>query len=189
MKKNERKFLFKSMKKIPDGGIVVEVGSFLGDSSSRAFGEGIKKYNKNITLYCVDSFNDSFFTESIQTKEFVEELNQKLNGRKVIDVFRENMKPYKHIEVVKESELAALDFKDETIDFIFIDAEHTYDAVKKDIKAWYPKLKPNGIMCGHDYNKSLFKVTEAVRDMFVNIDNPTDSIWLIKKDNKCLNQI
>ena len=40
---------------------------------------------------------------------------------------------------------------DESLDFVFLDANHTYKAVKKDIKAWYPKIKSGGILVGDDY--------------------------------------
>ena len=42
-------------------------------------------------------------------------------------------------------------FDDESLDFIYIDANHAYDYVKSDIKLWYPKLKKGGIFAGHDY--------------------------------------
>ena len=40
---------------------------------------------------------------------------------------------------------------DNFFDYIYIDAEHTYEAVKKDLRAWYPKLKKNGTLFGDDY--------------------------------------
>jgi len=43
-------------------------------------------------------------------------------------------------------------FSDNSFDFIFIDGNHTYDYVKSDINNWYPKVKPGGILMGHDYN-------------------------------------
>lgn len=36
-------------------------------------------------------------------------------------------------------------------DFVFIDAEHTYDEVLADCRAWWSKVKPGGWLCGHDY--------------------------------------
>ncbi len=37
------------------------------------------------------------------------------------------------------------------IDFLFIDASHTYEAVYNDIMNWYPKLSENGVICGDDW--------------------------------------
>jgi len=37
-----------------------------------------------------------------------------------------------------------------SLDFVFIDADHEYESVRKDLIAWIPKLKPNGLLCGHD---------------------------------------
>jgi hypothetical protein len=51
----------------------------------------------------------------------------------------------------KDSVLAALDVKDESLDFIHIDANHSYDAVTSDIEAWWSKVVPGGIVSGHDY--------------------------------------
>ena len=48
---------------------------------------------------------------------------------------------------VEASEL----FPDSFFDFIYIDAAHEYKFVKEDIDAWLPKLKPNGIIAGHDF--------------------------------------
>jgi len=42
-------------------------------------------------------------------------------------------------------------FDDESLDFIYIDANHAYDYVKNDMEMWYPKLKKSGIFAGHDY--------------------------------------
>lgn len=46
---------------------------------------------------------------------------------------------------------AATCFADGTLDFVYIDGLHTYQAVYDDATAWYPKLKPGGLMAGHDY--------------------------------------
>lgn len=63
----------------------------------------------------------------------------------------------------KPSTEAALDFKDESLDFVFIDAGHRYDEVKADIEAWFPKVRKGGIISGHDYVEySDFGVIQAV---------------------------
>ena len=42
--------------------------------------------------------------------------------------------------------------EDNSLDFIFFDATHTYNCLKQDILSWRNKLKPNGFFCGHDYH-------------------------------------
>jgi len=65
------------------------------------------------------------------------------------------------------SEKAVTYFKDETLDFVYIDANHSYESCKQDIALWWPKVKKGGIFSGHDYlNEELpegsFGVKRAV---------------------------
>ena len=64
----------------------------------------------------------------------------------------------------KHSVVAAADVTDGSLDFVFIDADHTYPAVVADIAAWWPKVKPGGWIGGHDYGKPEFGVTGAVNE-------------------------
>jgi hypothetical protein len=56
---------------------------------------------------------------------------------------------------------------------VFIDADHTYEAVKADIAAWLPKVKPDGILAGHDYKhfpSMNFGVIQAVTEAFDKVE-------------------
>jgi hypothetical protein len=56
-------------------------------------------------------------------------------------------------------------FADGVFDFIYLDVDpHSYDSTKRDIEAWYPKIRKGGLFCGHDYTRWLprFGVIEAV---------------------------
>jgi len=72
-------------------------------------------------------------------------------------------------------------------DLVFIDAEHTYDAVKNDIKLWWPLLRSGGIICGHDYHGKYGErypgVNQAVNELLgkENIECLPDCMWLYKK--------
>ena len=53
------------------------------------------------------------------------------------------------------------------MDFVYLDGRHHYEGIKEDIKSWFPKVKPKGILCGHDYlntiiGKTHFGVKKAV---------------------------
>jgi len=63
------------------------------------------------------------------------------------------VKKYKpRVSVIRKlSHLAAEDVPDGSLDFVYIDATHTYAAICQDVKCWYPKVKDDGIICGHDY--------------------------------------
>lgn len=66
----------------------------------------------------------------------------------------------------KPSIQAAIDCKNMQIDSIFIDGNHSKEGVSGDIRAWYPMLKPGGIMVGHDYWTFHPGVMEAVEECF-----------------------
>eukprot|EP01062_Namystynia_karyoxenos_P034037 TRINITY_DN24986_c0_g1_i1.p1 TRINITY_DN24986_c0_g1~~TRINITY_DN24986_c0_g1_i1.p1 ORF type:complete len:428 (+),score=90.66 TRINITY_DN24986_c0_g1_i1:42-1286(+) len=46
---------------------------------------------------------------------------------------------------------AAAHFRNSSVDFVYIDARHDFKAVTEDLVAWWPKLRPGGVMSGHDY--------------------------------------
>lgn len=50
-----------------------------------------------------------------------------------------------------DSQDAARYFPDGGLDYIYLDARHTFDAVTADLEAWWPKLAPDGLLMGHDY--------------------------------------
>ncbi len=56
---------------------------------------------------------------------------------------------------------AVKSYSDGVLDFVYIDASHLYKDVKKDLTEWLPKLKNNGLICGHDYIP-MFGVIQAV---------------------------
>lgn len=68
--------------------------------------------------------------------------------------------------------LAELGHKQRPFDFVYIDADHSYEAAKADIAAWLPHVRPGGIIAGHDfvpdgeYPYGSFGVKRAVLEAF-----------------------
>jgi len=101
------------------------------------------------------------------------------------ELWRERIKPYldrviilngKSTDVYKQVE-------DESLDFVFIDADHSYKMCLEDIRIWYSKVRRGGLVCGHDYQNGRWKgVEKAVRHYFADefkFDkrNKSDFMW------------
>jgi hypothetical protein len=136
-----------------DGELFVEVGSFKGKSSSFLAVEIINS-GKKIQLDLVDTWAGSTEHQSggeCEVKEVVEGT--------LYETFLNNMKPVEgHYRAVRMPSLeAAKQYEDNSIDFIMIDGEHSYEAVKADIQAWLPKMKNGGVMTGDDAFSDLVR--------------------------------
>ena len=163
--------------KFEDGSHFVELGSWKGKSSCYMATE-IANSNKKITFDCIDTWGGS-----LEHGEIFKDNNN------LYDLFINNMKHVKdyyrpiRMETVKAHDL----YKDQSLDFIFIDADHSYEAIQRDIKNWYPKLKQEGIIAGHDYTIGWPGVVQAVDEFFGknNIISKYDC-WIYSKGNTCI---
>lgn len=71
---------------------------------------------------------------------------------------------------------------DESLDFVFIDADHTYEGCKRDIENWVPKVRRGGMIAGHDANwPSVRKAIDELGATKIASDN----VWYcFRKQNK-----
>jgi len=75
--------------------------------------------------------------------------------------------PYAQRVTIKRttSDQAAAKLPDSLFDFVYIDANHAFDAVRRDLVAWWPKLHARGILAGHDWDvDNMPGVVRAVRE-------------------------
>lgn len=72
---------------------------------------------------------------------------------------------------------------DNTLDWVYIDAGHSYDEVKADFQAWYPKVRSGGIVSGHDYgDNDCIGVKQFIDEYMllhpkVKMNFTTDDFW------------
>lgn len=139
-----------------DGSHIVEVGSWKGRSAAFMAVEIINS-NKKIKFDCVDTWKGSIEHETYDV----------ITEEKLYDVFLSNIEPVKHIinPIRMTSIEASKLYKDNSLDFVFIDASHEYEDVKADILSWLPKVKIGGILAGHDYN-TFEGVNRSVNEIF-----------------------
>jgi len=83
-------------------------------------------------------------------------------------------------------------FKPESLDMVYLDANHSFKYVDEDIKAWWPKIRPNGYLTGHDLigrtskSKTWHGVREAVEANFGKQYHSGgrrwDGVWVVSKE-------
>lgn len=136
---------------IPDRGAFLEVGCWLGRSLG-AFEEFSTDAEKSMTLFAVDTFKGK-----PANNEHAAILNA--HGGSVLSAFKRNMTALGleiggNLHILEgDSASEAANISDETMDAIFIDADHGEESVSRDISAWWPKVKPGGILAGHDFDE------------------------------------
>ena len=133
---NEGRLLFKIARSLKDNSVIVEIGAFKGKSSC-FIAEGIN--SKRIQFFSIDTW----YNDTMQ------------QGRQdVFAGFLENIKPYKDkIQALRGYSYEVIRNwpQQRKIDFLWIDGDHSYEGVKRDIQDWLPLVKKKGIVCFHDY--------------------------------------
>lgn len=89
---------------------------------------------------------------------------------RLFNVVSSNIKKYQgRASLLREkSWLAAKQFQDGALDLVYIDGDHTYEGVAKDLAAWYPKVRKGGIICGDDIGWPGVK--KAVDEFFIKLN-------------------
>ena len=136
-------------------GTGVELGVFKGEYSNQL----LRTWKGNLIV--VDSYNEGtdfhLLWDSIRNNiEFVQD------GR---------------YRIIVNTTLSAVNYCPSELDFVYIDSDHSYDAVYTDIITWRSKIRSGGILCGHDYNELHRGVLEAV-GRFTSYDMKESRLYL-----------
>lgn len=126
-----------------DGAHFVEVGCWKGQSSAYMAVE-IQRSGKEIRFDCVDTWQGS--PEHQGDPDVV-------SGR-LYKSFLKNMRPVKGVYRARRmsSVEAAATYADNSLDFVWLDADHSFSAISADIRAWLPKIRVGGWLGGHDHS-------------------------------------
>ena len=162
---------------IDDTSKVVEVGSYYGASTVMFAVSGAK----------VDSI-DCWSNDVSDINQDGNKMDNDIFNR-IEKCYDENIKNYPNINKVKSDARLVIDnYEDKSLDLVYIDANHNYEDVKKDLLMWEKKVKDGGWLCGHDY--TLIGVIQAISEIFgINPVTFDDSSWAIKLDKNYENNI
>ena len=164
---SERKFKRQHLiAQIKEDSIIGEIGVWKGE-----FSQKILDYAKPKFFFLVDSW---IFDEKVRGCAPQVQGQEPINQEFFDDAYNETSLKFadcKNVVIYKNNSIEASKFFDNNyFDYIYIDAEHSYKAVKQDLDIWYPKLKKNGYIFGDDYhwreNDYSLSVEKAYQEFF-----------------------
>lgn len=131
---------------LPEGATGAEIGVWQGDFSAR-----ILATSRPAVLHLIDPwmFNPSFPARAYgggiargqgDMDAIYEGVVERFAGRADVEIHRQT------------SQEAAEGFADESLDWIYVDGDHSEEAVYQDLLAYFPKIKPGGLITGDDYD-------------------------------------
>jgi hypothetical protein len=185
-----------------EGMVVVEIGCYDGSTTIKYI-DTVKRNNGHVII--IDTFEGTVPTpETIKTDSSYSS-NVHWKGPHNDDlhkVFVEKFKNYSHMMTIhKGFSFDFIPLLPDDCDIIFIDADHIYESVKKDIELSLPKVKKGGILSGHDletfdyvntytpeqlrmdtYNGHHAGVSQAVYEKF-GITKTSGYVWWIRNEN------
>lgn len=140
----------------------VEIGAWKGQSAAFMAVEIINS-GKDIQFHVIDTWKGSEEHWDPKAPSFEPVLAEKGT---IFPIFKQNLAPvWDKIKPIQLASLEAVDqFKDESLDFVYIDAAHDYENAKADIQSWLPKVRKTGIIAGDDYGWA--GVAKAVKEIF-----------------------
>lgn len=161
--------LANALEALPPPYSIAEIGVYDGTCS-----ELLRKLLPTATLFLVDPWEIDATYEASDGVRTIEDSSMNEAFKKVQDLFQND--PLAHI--LKKTSKQAASLVPDGLDLVFIDGNHDYEFVKEDIELWLPKIRPGGILAGHDY-KRFSGVKRAVDELLGNeISIKEDYVWL-----------
>lgn len=153
------------------GGIYLEIGSCLGGSLICAY-MATQISGSSVSFIAIDPFIGD---ADQYAPSYSVDKNQ----------FLENTKSIPHLRLIEDfSDVVKDQIDDSSVDLLFVDGSHQHEQVKRDLKNYWPKVKTNGVLLGHDYNAVHPGVIRAADEVFGKekltlLEN--SSMWIVKK--------
>lgn len=158
-----------------------KIGAEIGVQTG-AYSEKLCELNPGVKLFCIDPWQEyKGYREYVKQKKinlYFEEAKSRLAS-------------YDATLIQAFSSDAVTQFEDNSLDFVYIDGNHSYTYVLQDIELWNKKIRNDGIIAGHDYIKrappSTHNVIGAVKDYTKN--NNINPWFLLGREAKNTGEI
>lgn len=159
-----------------------DLGSWVGSSAI-----AMSQVDARVLVRCVDHFqgNQHDQLRNVAAKLTPEEIEKTLIENTVKCGVADRV-----LISRKEIVRCADEFSNEAFHLAYLDAEHDYQSVRRQIEAWMPKVKKNGILCGHDYSDNFPGVKQAVDELKNQgmVVRTEGNVWWTRVGHVCLGQ-
>lgn len=173
---NFQDFYRQQVENAADGAHFVEIGAWKGRSAAYMAVEIINS-GKQIRFDVIDTWQGSGAEH---------DHDQDLKDGRLYEVFLENMQPVAdHYRALRMTSVAASDlYEPGSLDMVFIDGAHDYDSVLADVRAWWPKVRPGGVIGGDDWAHGPVQqaVREALADQTIEQAGGGWPWWVVRKN-------
>ena len=151
----------------------VEIGVCLAHTTE-AYAKGIKNLKK---LYAVDNYPTFVDWDGSDWNKDRQDLMKKAAQDKMLA--HKDKVEFLHVS----SEEFVKTIEDESLDFVFIDGDHSFEAALKDFQNYYPKVKKGGIFGGHDIQLDSVRnaLTYFLKEKSNEVIGVTNSAWYLRK--------
>lgn len=153
---------------LPNDITMIEIGSYSGEST-----EIFLKSGKIKKMYCIDPWQTGYDDNDGASFSNMPMVERMFEDRILYD--------YPQVEKIKMPSWKARElFENESVDFVYIDGNHTYRYVKDDIKNFLPLIKKDGLIGGHDYTNDNHPGVRRAVDEVLSREKKTfmDTSWL-----------
>ena len=173
MRRSELLWLYKMARTLASGAVWLEVGTWKGKSYfATALGMPL-----GTKIIGVDTFEGTANKLETACKEAT------LPGDRIFKAFQNQrdrileLRPDVELTWIREDSVkAAEQVEDQSLDVCFIDGDHRFEPFIADLRAWSPKLKLGGILCGHDYTNPEIRL--GLTEMKIQVERGAGSIWV-----------
>jgi len=189
---NDAEWLYENIvNECQDGDHLIEIGTFFGQSACR-MGELIKQSNKDITFDTIDTFEqiEPSMRAGFHPPQFREyKESEQLNTSPMSSVVQMHfnlldISDYVNI-VICDSRVAHNLYKDNSLKMVYLDGNHEYNIIKKDLENYWKKVKKGGFLVGDDFGYTDVEqaVLDFLNDNEISLDNfdSYDFSFIIKK--------
>ena len=159
--------------------LIVEVGSFYGESTV-IFADYFEQ------VVAIDPWDFTDYDDLRKGHKITKRIDRPITGKSAEKCFDENIAGIENIKKIKAYDYDVIDsFENNSIDCIYIDSLHTFETCGITALRWWPKIKNDGYLTGHDFNRAWPGIIQAVKTLadmtHQKVRKYKDGSWLLHR--------